>query len=224
MLTKPRHSALFFSAFVLISCTSAPKQSLQDIPEICRFVDFSKDPEMAKICGLRETRYGGLKNIPPMRFLISPKGGHLALVESKIELRLPNTGEIILGDSAALALDFSAKAKRDLLKNSYEYYELFPGDGERLRLFKLGLPTGRGEQKFCFEIPSRVTDSRLTAIGGQQVNLIECLRLDSYVRADSLRQAQQKEQELKLVVRPDTAKVLSPNQKLRLKRSGKTQK
>lgn len=214
-------SALFLTAVTLVSCSPAPKESLQDIPEICRFVDFSKDPEMTKICGLRETRYGGLKNIPPMRFLISPKGGHLALISGKVELRLPSTGPVELGDSATVPFDFSSLSKREFVKNGYEYFEIYPSGAERLRLFKLTFPTvDQRNLSFCFEIPSRVTDPRLKSIGGQQVNKIECEQLQTVVHADSVATG-------KLVVTAsatpvvDTTKVLTPNQKMRSKRGGK---
>lgn len=214
MLANPWSWTAFLAVGILTSCTSGPKQSLQDIPEICRFVDFSKDPEMTKICGLRETRYGGLKNIPPMRFLISPKGGHLAVVQGKVELRLPNTGEIELGDSLQIPLDFSPYAKREFVKNSYEYFEIYPNGSERLRLFRLQIPTLNAEQHFCFEIPSRITDERLKTLGGQQINKIVCDSMTRIVHADSLQHQKQMAQESVV----DSVAILSPNQKLRMKR------
>lgn len=157
--------ALPFAALLALSgCSSSVKQSgaERDLPEICRFYDFSKDPAMAEECGIRQTRYKSYKNIPAMRYLISPKDAQLVLDRKSdvVELRLSETLPAPLGRELSRLVDFSDQAKKEHLKNRYIYKELYPSPGNRMRLFKLSIPTTTGQfVDYCFQIPERKTAS-----------------------------------------------------------------
>jgi hypothetical protein len=189
MRKVPFWTLLGLLSVVLLGCGGANTQKPPaEIPEICRFMDL-KDPQMAEICGLRADRNRAYKNIPPMRFLSQPKGATLALVGGKVELRLPSTLPVVLGDSLVQAIDFSDRAKRDFVKNSYDYHEIYPQPDQRLRLFQLTIPVLGGAQvPFCFNMPDRVLDERRKDVSGHEVRRMECAELTALVQKENQKQ------------------------------------
>ena len=162
-------------SLILIGCGGSNQQAqLKDLPEICRYMDLSADPELAETCGIRQTRYKSYKNIPPQRYLIRPKGTSIVKTEKGAELRLPNTIPVELDKEIATDLDFSEDSKSKLLKNEYLYEEIFPKNGKRLRLFKLGIPVANKMKNYCFSVPRSQVDKRVKAMSGHTVFPITC--------------------------------------------------
>lgn len=140
-----------------MSCGGSKKDQSFDptqIPEICRGMDMN-DPGIREMCGVRKTRYQGYKNVPLQRYLIKPKGAALVKKGSKIELRLPNTAPVSLPSNFSDEIMFSEDLRSDYLKNRYIYKEIYPDDGERMRMFKLVIPFESGKLgSVCYDVPN----------------------------------------------------------------------
>ncbi len=171
----------------LAGCGSSANKSDADLPEICRQYDFSKDPEMAEECGIRQTRYKSYKNIPPMRYLIAPKDAQIVLDKKtgEVELRLRETMPVTLSGSIGKQVDFSEKAKAHHLKNQYIYKEIFPTKNSRMRIFKLRIPV-QGDDNwldYCFRVPERSFDlERKHSKLALALDEITCAEYDALVK------------------------------------------
>ncbi len=185
---KLSFTALLFLSTVFFGCSSsAPSSAAQrDLPEICRHYDFNKDPAMAEECGIRQTRYKSYKNIPSMRYLITPKDAQLVLdrKDGDVELRLDNTIPVKLGKELARKVDFSDQAKPHHLKNQYIYKELYPTPSNRIKIFKLRIPiSGENWLDYCFQIPNRPKgNEKARSYTVHTLEPISCSDFDHFVK------------------------------------------
>ncbi len=167
---------------LLVSCGSSKQTNFKDLPEICRHYDFSENPAMAETCGIRQTRYKSYKNIPTQRYLIRPKGTTLVKTAKGVELRLPNTIPILLNKDMNDQIDFSEDAKPVMIKNKYDYREIYPKNGSRIKLFKLSIPDLRNKfTSHCFSVPRTKVDHRVKAMSGHTIYPITCKEFQQLV-------------------------------------------
>lgn len=184
-MTKVPNIFAIFIALSFWSCSSSNEKAanLKELPEICRGYDFNKDPEMADFCGVRKSRYKSYKNIPDQLFLIAPKGAYLSKSSTSLELRLPNTLSIELEKELITQFDFSKQKQLEKLKNKYIYKELYPKTGQRIKLFKLELPTkNQTNLNLCFRVPPQTKSDRRKRIRqGHQLKKITCQEFSALV-------------------------------------------
>lgn len=151
-----------------------------DLPPICRDIDFSSNPDMREICGVRKSRHKAYKNIPQQRYLIAPKNASLVREGDVLELRLQNSLPVELSGPIKRDMAFSQEKRLEKVKNTYEYVEYFKKGSPRKRVFKLGIPTDAGTSyDFCFLIPeSHGSDRTRSAAMGNNVEQIQCSEFD----------------------------------------------
>jgi hypothetical protein len=184
-MTKVPNIFAIFIALSFWGCSSSNENvtNLKELPEICRGYDFNKDPEMADFCGVRKSRYKSYKNIPDQLFLIVPKGAYLSKNSNSLELRLPNTLPIKLDLELSTQFDFSKQKQLEKLKNKYIYKELYPKAEQRIKLFKLELPTlNESSLNLCFRVPPQIKSDRRKRIRqGNQLKKITCQEFSTLV-------------------------------------------
>lgn len=168
------------SLALLAGCSSSSKgEDLEippDMPEICRDIDFVERPDMREICGVRKVRYQAYRNIPQVRYLVSPKEATLVKEKGKLELRLENSKPVELTGPVVKELSFTPEDRNKKVKNTYDYNEIFEEDGTRHRVFKIGIPTEYGHVfDFCFEIPEAKGSERTRSQAmGTELDEITC--------------------------------------------------
>lgn len=147
-----------------------------DMPPICRGIDFVAQPDMREVCGVRSVRYKAYRNIPQQRYLIKPTETSLVKVRDKIELRFPNTLPIILEGAIVTEIQFNQDKRLEKIKNSYDYYELYNEGRERIRIFKMGIPTDAGTlHEFCFRVPEKLGNERTRSVAmGNRIEAMTC--------------------------------------------------
>ncbi len=180
---KLRFSLFFILGILLLldACgSSKPSQEALDIPtdlpEICRDIDFVAQPDMREPCGVRVSRYQGYKNIALQRYLVNPKNASLVKTNGKVQLRLPNTLPVHLDSSFAAGIDFAQEKRLQPLRNTMEYKELFPAGGDRIKMFRMGIPMENGNvQDLCFRVPDKKGNERTRSVAmGNQVESMTC--------------------------------------------------
>jgi len=181
-------SIVFISCLplALMSCGGSNKDAVlvipTEMPEICRGIDFSSQPDMREVCGVRQARYQSYKNIPLQRYLIVPKGASIVKKNSEIELRLPNTLPIPLPAAIANGLEFSQDSRLAFIKNTMIYKELYPKGQDRVKMFKLGIPLEKGGiQELCFNLPEIKVDSRKRSHLGTDIESLDCVDFENIV-------------------------------------------
>lgn len=164
---------------LLAGCAGSANDELDvptDLPPICRDIDFSANPDMREVCGVRKSRYKAYKNIPQQRYLIAPKEASIVKEGDKVELRLQNSLPVELDGPIKRDMEFNQQKRLEKLKNKYEYVEYFKKGEPRQRVFKLEIPTEAGTAyEFCFKIPeSRGSDRTRSSAMGNNVEQISC--------------------------------------------------
>lgn len=151
-----------------------------DLPPICRDIDFSSNPDMREVCGVRKSRYKAYKNIPQQRYLIAPKEASIVREGDKVELRLQNSLPVELDGPIKRDMAFSQEKRLEKLKNKYEYIEYFKKGEPRQRVFKLEIPTDSGPvYEFCFKIPEKHGSDRTRSVAmGNNVEQISCAEFE----------------------------------------------
>lgn len=170
------------SLFFLTSCgsTGGDKETIvvpENLPEICKGIDFNDQPDMREVCGVRVVRYKQYKNVPKVRYMIVPKGAQLVRKKSGPELRLKNTLPVKLDASYSDKIEWSEDARLEYLKTTMDYKEFRQDSGERIKIFKLTVPFKDGSQgELCFNVPKEpeVKDPRSKTVRGNKVNSIDC--------------------------------------------------
>jgi hypothetical protein len=168
---------------ILLSCGSTAgdtKEELvipENLPDICRGIDFRRQPDMREVCGVRSVRYKAYQNVPRIRYMILPKGAQLVKTSSGAELRLPNTLPAPLPDYIANQIEWTEEARLDYLKTKMLYKEFTPENGERLKIFRLEIPLRNGANgDLCYSVPNEpeVADRRARTTRGNSLNAISC--------------------------------------------------
>lgn len=180
--------ALALSLFT--GCAGSGDEQLEiptNLPPICRDIDFSSNPDMREVCGVRKAHNKAYKNIPQQRYLIKPAETSIVKTGNKLELRFQNSLPLELRGGIADDLQFSQDLRLQRVANTYDYHEIYNKDsGARLRIFKMGIPTeARTTYNFCFRIPEKKGNARTRSKAmGTNIEEIECTDFEQIVAAD----------------------------------------
>lgn len=157
-----------------------------DLPPICRDIDFVANPDMREVCGVRKASHNmAYRNIPQQRYLIKPAETSIVKTNGKLELRFQNSLPIILEGPITSELEFSQEKRLERVKNTYDYHEITRKGYERLRIFKMGIPTDKGNKyDFCFRIPEKKGNDRTRSKAmGVNIEMMACSEFDNIVSA-----------------------------------------
>lgn len=151
-----------------------------NLPPICRDIDFVAQPDMREMCGVRKVHNRAYKNIPQQRYLIKPAETSIVKTNGKLELRLQNALPLILEGPINDELEFNQDKRLEKIKNTYEYHEIYNKGSERLRIFKLGIPTDQGHvYSFCFRVPDKKGNARTRSKAmGNHIEAMTCADYD----------------------------------------------
>ena len=155
-----------------------------DLPPICRDIDFVANPDMREVCGVRKASHNvAYKNIPQQRYLIKPAETSIVKTNGKMELRFQNSLPIILDGPINNEIVFTQEKRLERIKNTYEYHEINKKGFERLRIFKMGIPTDKGNKyDYCFRIPERKGNDRTRSKAmGVNIEKMSCTDFDAII-------------------------------------------
>lgn len=151
-----------------------------NLPPICRDIDFVSQPDMREMCGVRKVHNRAYKNIPQQRYLIKPSETSIVKTNNKLELRFQMALPLTLEGPIVDELQFNQDKRLEKIINTYDYHEIYSSGGKRLRIFKMGIPTDKGNvYNFCFRVPERKGGNERTrskAMG----NHIEAMTCEDY--------------------------------------------
>jgi hypothetical protein len=164
-----------------------------NLPPICRDIDFVANPDMREMCGVRRVHNKAYKNIPQQRYLINPSGTSIVKTNGQLELRFQNSLPLYLEGPITRELEFNQDKRLEKVQNTYDYHEIYSGK-ERIRIFKMGIPTDRGNTyDFCFRIPEKKGSDRTRSVAmGNHIEAMTCGDFDYLVEKDNERKAQKK--------------------------------
>ena len=113
-----------------------------NLPPICRDIDFVANPDMREMCGVRKAHNKAYKNIPQQRYLIKPSETSIVKSGNKLELRFQNSLPLYLEGPIVNEILFNQEKRLEKIKNNYDYHEIYNKTSkERIRIFKMGIPT-----------------------------------------------------------------------------------
>ncbi len=186
-----KSSILFFSGIAFASLLSAcagsnSGENLEvptNMPPICREIDFVEQPDMREMCGVRTVHSRAYKNIPQQRYLIKPQETSIVKTNDQLELRFQNSLPLYLDGPITTELEFSQQKRLEKIKNTYDYHEIYNKGAERIRVFKMGIPTDKGNvYDFCFRIPERKGNARTRSVAmGNHIEALSCADFDRLV-------------------------------------------
>ena len=186
-----KSSILFFSGIAFASLLSAcagsnSGENLEvptNMPPICREIDFVEQPDMREMCGVRTVHSRAYKNIPQQRYLIKPQETSIVKTNDQLELRFQNSLPLYLDGPIMTELEFSQQKRLEKIKNTYDYHEIYNKGAERIRIFKMGIPTDKGNvYDFCFRIPERKGNARTRSVAmGNHIEALSCADFDRLV-------------------------------------------
>lgn len=154
-----------------------------NLPPICRDIDFVAQPDMREMCGVRTVRTKAYKNIPQQRYLIKPQETSIVKTGDKMELRFQNSLPLYLDGPILNELEFTQEKRLEKIKNTYDYHEIYNKGAERIRIFKMGIPSDKGNvYDFCFRIPERKGNARTRSVAmGNHIEALSCADFDRLV-------------------------------------------
>ena len=186
-----KSSILFFSGIAFASLLSAcagsnSGENLEvptNMPPICREIDFVEQPDMREMCGVRTVHSRAYKNIPQQRYLIKPQETSIVKTNDQLELRFQNSLPLYLDGPITTELEFSQQKRLEKIKNTYDYHEIYNKGAERIRIFKMGIPTDKGNSyDFCFRIPEKKGNARTRSVAmGNHIEALSCADFDKLV-------------------------------------------
>ena len=179
-------SSCILAVSFLVGCAGSSSSSQNgedlevptDLPPICRDIDFVANPDMREVCGVRKASRHNIayKNIPQQRYLIKPSETSIVKTNGKLELRFQNSLPINLDGPIGDELVFSQEKRLERIKNTYDYFEITNPGSERLRIFKMGIPTDRGNKyNFCFR------DRTRSRAMGVNIETMSCTEFDRII-------------------------------------------
>ena len=154
-----------------------------NLPPICRDIDFVAQPDMREMCGVRTVRSKAYKNVPQQRYLIKPQETSIVKSGNNMELRFQNSLPIVLDGPIKDELIFNQEKRLEKVKNTYDYHEIYNKGSERIRIFKMGIPTDMGTSyDFCFRIPERKGNDRTRSKAmGNHIETMSCADFEQLV-------------------------------------------
>lgn len=162
-----------------------------NLPPICRDIDFVEQPDMREMCGVRTVRTLAYKNVPQQRYLIKPQETSIVKSGDKMELRFQNSLPIYLDGPITDEILFSQDKRLEKIKNTYDYHEIYTSKSDRIRIFKMGIPTDKGTNyNFCFRIPEKKGKERTRSRAmGNHIETMSCADYDKLVADEQKRRA-----------------------------------
>lgn len=175
-------------SFVLSGCGSS-KEGLvipQDLPEICRGIDFNDQVDMREVCGVTtiSSHRKGYQNRPQTRYLNLPKSAQLVKKDDNIELRIPNTLPIDMPSDFAHRIEWTEYVRQEYIKTQMMYKEFRDSDQRRVKMFKLSIPMkDESVEDFCFQVPIiEPKTKRSGTTRGNSLNKLNCCQFDELVK------------------------------------------
>ncbi len=165
-LKRPFHHKALAVLLALPVWHCAPSSSKlyvpDDMPEICREIDFRLDASLREVCGVETRNYMAYKNIPRHRSLLQPKGARIIQKGNGMELRLENTLPINLPKEFAGKISFGEEIRRSFIPSRMDYLEFFPEESssQRVRIMRLDIPVDRGELSVCYTVIPQISTSQ----------------------------------------------------------------
>lgn len=158
-----------------------------NLPPICRDIDFVEQPDMREMCGVRTVKNRAYKNIPMHRYLIKPQETSLVKSGNMLELRFQNSLPLYLDGPIVDEMEFSQEKRLEKVKNSYDYHEIYNKGAERIRVFKMGIPTDKGNiYNFCFRIPEKKGNARTRSVAmGNHIEALSCADFDRLIEENA---------------------------------------
>lgn len=175
---------------LMAGCAGSSEETLDiptNLPPICRDIDFKENPDMREMCGVRKVHNKAYRNVPQQRYLIKPSETSIVKTDGKLELRFQNSLPIILTGPIVRDLQFNQDKRLEKIRNTYDYHEIYAkGSGERIRIFKMGIPTDVGTKyDFCFRIPEKKGNDRTRSRAmGNNIEAMTCDDFDYLVAAN----------------------------------------
>ena len=188
--TALKLTPVFFALSLMAGCAGSGEEQLEiptNLPPICRDIDFSANPDMREVCGVRKAHNKAYKNIPQQRYLIKPAETSIVKTGKKLELRFQNSLPIELTGGIVDDLRFSQDLRLQRVTNTYDYHEIYnKASGERMRIFKMGIPTEANRTyEFCFHIPEKKGNARTrNRAMGTNIEEMDCADFEEFVAAD----------------------------------------
>lgn len=186
-----KSTILLFSGFAIATLLSACAGSNSgdnlevptNLPPICRDIDFVEQPDMREMCGVRTVHTLAYKNIPQQRYLIKPQETSIVRSSGKLELRFQNSLPLLLEGPITEEIEFSQQKRLEKIKNSYDYHEIYNKGAQRIRIFKMGIPTDKGNvYNFCFRVPEKKGNARTRSVAmGNYIETLSCEDFDKLV-------------------------------------------
>ena len=182
-------SSCLLAVSFLIGCAGSSAQNGEelevptDLPPICRDIDFVANPDMREVCGVRKAHNKAYKNIPQQRYLIKPSETSIVKTGNKLELRFQNSLPLYLDGPIVNGIMFNQEKRLEKIKNTYDYHEIYNKGAERIRIFKMGIPTDKGNTyEFCFRIPEKRGNARTRSVAmGNHIEALSCADFDRLV-------------------------------------------
>lgn len=166
-----RRALLLFLLPLFAACASGPPapdggQGLyvpEDLPDICKEIDFLRNPEYQDLCGVKSRKYAAYRNLPAHRDLLRPKNAKIVRKADRLELRLERCLPIAMPADLEREIDFSEASRRSPLKSEMEYAEALllshAGGAEggesddRERILRITLPLKNGGSRgLCYRV------------------------------------------------------------------------
>ena len=188
-------SPVLVALSMLSGCAGSSEETLEiptDLPPICRDIDFSANPDMREVCGVRKVHNKAYKNIPQQRYLIKPTETSIVKTGNSLELRFQNSLPLYLDGPIVDDMQFSQEKRLQKVANPYDYHEIYNRDsGDRLRIFKMTIPTDAGTRyDFCFRIPEKKGNARTrNRAMGSNIERMDCEDFEQIVAADKAAKA-----------------------------------
>jgi len=143
---------------LLCGCSSGKKKGTyvipDNMPEVCRGINFDEDPDMMDICGVKTKVFRSKGTEEIARPLIQPKGALLARYNNETELRVPAFDPVKIPDKMIGDVSFEEDDRMKSIANRMEYIEI--GNTAQKKYFRLSLPQEYGEwREICFQVKKK---------------------------------------------------------------------
>jgi hypothetical protein len=100
-----------------------------------------------------------------------------------LELRFQNNLPLYLDGPIIDEIEFTQQKRLEKIRNTYDYHEIYNKGAERIRIFKMGIPTDKGNTyDFCFRIPEKRGNARTRSVAmGNHIEALSCADFDKLV-------------------------------------------
>jgi len=157
-----------------------------DMPDICQNIDFSTNKDKQQECGVKPISQSAYQNAPKQRYLVEPKQASLVKTGDKMEIRFPNTYPLSLDAGMIRGVEFDDLKRLSKIENTMDYKEFFTEKKERLKLFKLKIPSDTKpimENEVCFKVPPlKGIDRDGNGATTMNMELLACNSFNKYVK------------------------------------------